>query len=148
MKFPEWLPVFGDRSFRGWCPSEEVEQINFFAELQYGHPGLARLAIHPKNEGDRNWIRQQMDAKKGEINPGASDVIIPGAPAMVAELKRQDHTRSRWQDGQVDYLETARDAGCFVFVGLGAGGMIEGVEAYLQFLSTLRERENSGGRNG
>lgn len=70
MRFPSWLQVFGDRSFRGRCPHEETEQMNFFAMLRLHHPDLARLAIHPKNEGNRNWMRQQMDYKKGEVNPG------------------------------------------------------------------------------
>lgn len=140
MRFPSWLQVFGDRSFRGRCPHEETEQMNFFAMLRLHHPDLARLAIHPKNEGNRNWMRQQMDYKKGEVNPGASDVIIPGCPAMVAEIKRQDHTQSRWENGQIDYLEKSLSAGCFVFVGLGADGMMEGVKAYINFLNERAEQ--------
>ena len=40
MKFPEWLNVYGDQSFRGECPAETSEQVAFFAELKRKYPQL------------------------------------------------------------------------------------------------------------
>jgi hypothetical protein len=44
----------------------------------------------------------------GWITPGASDIIIPAACSFVCEIKRRDHTKSKWQPGQVEYLESAK----------------------------------------
>ena len=38
MKFPDFLPVFGDTDFRGECPLEEAEQATFFSQLRKLHP--------------------------------------------------------------------------------------------------------------
>lgn len=53
------------------------------------------------------------------MTPGASDIIIPASMPFVCELKRQDHTKSKWQDGQIEYLEACHEAGSFVCVALG-----------------------------
>jgi len=54
------------------------------------------------------------------MTKGASDIVIPGCPSFVCELKRQDHTQSKWQDGQEEYLVSAAKGGSFVCVALGA----------------------------
>lgn len=132
MRFPDWLPVYGDPHYRGDCLREDTEQINFFSLLTVRHPKLSRLALHPKNESKRSWGQVNYDKKTGAINTGASDIIIPGDPAFVCELKKRDHTKSRWQDGQLEYLENAKEAGCFVCVALGADSAIAAVEDWLK----------------
>jgi hypothetical protein len=108
MKFPDWLPVYGDTSFRGKCPLESAEQITFFNQIRSEHPKLI------------GGQHRSIDKKKAEgMSVGASDIVIPGAPAFVCELKRRDHTKCSWQDGQVEYLEVAHNAGAFVCVALG-----------------------------
>lgn len=134
MKFPDWLSVYGDRDYRGPCPHESIEQIDFFAWLCLHNKGLAALALHPKNEGSRSWGQVDFDKRTGSINKGASDIIIPGAPALVGELKRLDHTKSAWQKGQIDYLWVAKERGCFVFVALGAAGAKLAIDDYLLHL--------------
>ena len=116
------FPVFGDTSFRGKCPKENAEQITFFNELRARYPDTwGRLALHPRNEQQlRGGQHRAMIRQKAEgMTPGASDIVIPGAPAFVCELKRLDHTKSKWQDGQIEYLTAAQAAGCFVSVALG-----------------------------
>ena len=120
MKFGD-LPVYGDQSYRGDCKTEDGEHASFVAWLRFNHPEDAALLIHPHNEGKRTQAQISM-AKKMGLNPGASDIIIPGAPAFVCEIKRKDHTKSHWQPGQIDYLEAAINAGCFVAVALGNDG--------------------------
>tara|TARA_R110000868_G_scaffold82206_1_gene232214 strand:- start:597 stop:833 length:237 start_codon:yes stop_codon:yes gene_type:complete len=66
------------------------------------------------------------------MTPGAADVIIPGSPAFVCEIKRRDHTKSRWQDGQVEYLEACAKAGAFVCVALGGDAAGNAFEDYLK----------------
>lgn len=112
------VPVYGDPDWRGKCPSEAVEQVTFFNRVRKV-PKWGILALHPRNEGKRHY--KQVSREKAEgMTKGASDIIIPGYPAFVCELKRRDRTQSTWQDGQKEYLEAARNAGAFACVALGA----------------------------
>lgn len=64
MKIPDWLPCYGDRSYRGPCPQEGAEQVTFFNRLRKEHPDTwGRLAIHPKNEGKRRGGQFQQLAR-------------------------------------------------------------------------------------
>ena len=120
MKFPQWLRVVGDQSYRNKdCPREEAEQITFFAELRKKHPALWSIAIHPKNEGRRTAQQANRDRATGSLNKGASDVIIPCCQPIIIEMKRQDHTMSHWEDGQQEYLAYAQTLGARVCVALG-----------------------------
>lgn len=113
------VKVYGDTAWRGKCPTETAEQVTFFGRLRREYPtSWGRLAIHPRNEGLRTH-GQAMKHKAEGMTAGTSDIVIPGSPAFVCELKRRDHTQSRMEDGQIEYLETAKDAGCFVCVALG-----------------------------
>lgn len=122
MRFPKWLKVYGDASYRGGCPPESAEQITFFGQIRKAYPDTyGQLAVHPKNEGKRRGAQFQQLARDKALglSPGASDIIIPGSPAFVVEMKRRDHTKSSWQPGQIEYLEAAMKAGAFVAVALG-----------------------------
>lgn len=137
MKFPEWLRVYGDTSFRGQCPQESAEQITFFGQLRAKHPDtLGRLALHPKNEEKRkgkDFQRLARDKAMG-LSVGASDIVIPGSPAFVCEMKRADHTKSQWQPGQLKYLEAAHNAGAFVCVALGWQAALQAVQEWQESL--------------
>lgn len=125
MKFPEWLSVYGDTSFRGPCPSETAEQVTFFGYLRRTHPeSYGLIAIHPRNEGKRHHVQVAREKAEG-MTPGAADIIIPGFPAFVCELKRRDHTKCQWQAGQQEYLKACQQAGAFVCVALGWEAAIE-----------------------
>lgn len=127
MRFPKWLPVYGDTSYRGNCRSEECEQIDFVSHLEKHYPQYAAVMIHPKNEGRRTHNAAERDRRTGSLNTGASDIIIPSSPTFVCELKRKDHTKSKWQPGQLDYLKAAHDNGCFVSVALGYEAALEAI---------------------
>lgn len=123
MKFPPWLRVFGDQKYRGDCPLEDLEQITFFNWLRREYPDrYGRIALHPKNEQKRRGRQfRALDKDKAMgMAPGAADIIIPGAPAFVCEIKRRDHTKSAWQPDQIPYLESSQEAGAFVCVALGS----------------------------
>lgn len=132
MKFPDWLTVYGPLDYRGDCPREDTEQINFFSWLTVHKKELALLALHPKNESRRSWGMVNYDQKTGAINTGASDIVIPGAPAFVCELKRLNHTKSTWQPGQIEYLEAAKNAGCFVCVALGSDAVKLAIDDWIR----------------
>ena len=127
------FPVFGDQTFRGKCPRESVEQITFFNQLRQGFPDTyGALAIHPRNEQQlRGGQHRGMIKQKAEgMTPGASDVIIPGHVTFVCEIKRQDHTQSKWQTGQIEYLTAAYEMGAFACVALGWRGAMDAFEAW------------------
>ena len=129
------FPVYGDTAFRGKCPKESLEQITFFNKLRSEYPDtLGAIAVHPRNEQQlRGGQHKSIIKQKAEgMTKGAADVIIPGSPAFVCEIKRQDHTQSAWQDGQVGYLTAAHNAGCFVCVALGWRGAWEALQESLK----------------
>ena len=116
------FPVFGDTEWRGKCPLESAEQITFFNTLRKEYPETwGRLALHPRNEQQlRGGQHKGIIKQKAEgMTPGASDIIIPARVAFVCEMKRQDHTQSTWQDGQIEYLTAAQNSGAFACVALG-----------------------------
>ena len=119
MKFPDWLNVYGDVKFRGKCPNESVELVTFFGKLRSEYSeDFGIIATHIRNEGVRTY--QQANWQKAEgMTKGAPDIIIPGEVTFVCEMKRQDHTKSKFQDGQLTYLEIAHNKGAFVCVALG-----------------------------
>ena len=131
MKFPDWLQVYGDLKYRNKnCPAEQQEQVTFFGWLRAQHPkDYGVLALHVRNEGVRTWGQAAWHKAEG-MATGASDIIIPGAPTFVCEMKRKDHTKSRWQDGQLEYLEAAQIAGAFVCVALGYEAAIEAFKTW------------------
>lgn len=123
MIFPNGIPVYGDPGWRGQCPPEHVELASFFSKLRRTHPNtFGLLAFHPRNEALlRNGQFSSVQQHKAEgMTGGAPDIIIPARIAFTCELKRCDPSKSRWQAGQIEYLEAARDAGAFVCVALGA----------------------------
>lgn len=131
MKFPDTLNVYGDQSYRGPCPTENAEQITFFNVLRRDYPQLGKIALHIKNEGKRNIHQAIRDKAEGMVT-GASDIVIPGKPSFVCELKRLDHTKSVWQPGQQDYLEECQIRGSFVCVALGHKAALSAVDFWLR----------------
>lgn len=136
MKFPEWIRVFGDQTYRDdKCPKEEAEQITFFNWLRQTYPDtLGAIAVHVKNEGKRTKLQIENDKMNG-LTAGAPDVLIPANPALLIEIKRKDHTKSRWQPNQLEYLEAAHKQGAFVCVALGHEAAKEVITCYLQHIS-------------
>jgi len=117
MKFPKGIKVYGDKSFRGACPSETMEQVTIFNRLKGGK--LAKVAMHIRNEGKRSYMQTSRHKSEGML-VGAADIIILGSPTFVCELKRRDHTKGKLSKEQVAFLLNAQEAGCFVCIALGA----------------------------
>lgn len=123
MILPSTIRVYGDVSFRGKCPREEFEQVSIISQIRRTYPNTyGKIVIHPRNEGLKKGGQFSTVLKHAAegMTKGASDVIVPGSPAFVCEVKRRDHTQSKWQDGQIEYLEAAQSCGAFVCVALGA----------------------------
>jgi len=135
MKIPPHIQVFGDVCFMGDCPTEDAELITFFNELAKLYPSLAKVAIHPDNEGlvlGSGHLHHARQKAKGAIKKGAADIVICGNPTFVCEMKRQDHTKSRWQDGQLEFLEASQKQGAFTCVALGYVAALEAVKDWIK----------------
>lgn len=130
MIFPKWLRVYGDKKYRGKCPSESMEQITFFNYIRNTYPDYGRVAIHPRNEGKRTF-RQAAHHRAEGMTTGAADIIIPGSPAFICELKRIDHTKSKLYQDQIEYLKACQDLGAFVCIALGYSAAIDAFDDYL-----------------
>lgn len=121
MRLPKSIKIYGDTTYRDpECRSETAEQKEFFGMLKEHRPHFFAVAIHPKNEGLRDYRQAAQDAVLGALNTGASDIIIPSRIAFVCEMKRVDHTLSSLSKSQIKYLEAAQDVGAFSCIALGA----------------------------
>ena len=143
MKFPRNIPLYGDAKFRGACPKEDVEQVSFFNKIRREYPtSWGLIALHPRNEGlvyggqFANMIKRKAEG----MTTGASDIVIPGQPSFVCEMKRLDHTKSAWQDGQIAYLGAAQETGSFVCIALGAKAAWVAFQDYLDMYHGSVER--------
>ena len=128
------IKVYGNTEFRGDCAKEDAELMTFFNELKRLYPDLARIAIHPDNEGlviGTGHLHHAKQKAKGAINKGAADIVLVGNPTFVCELKRRDHTKSRWQDGQLDFLEYSLKNCAFVCIALGYEAALEAVKDWI-----------------
>jgi len=112
-----------------------MEQITFFNKLRSEYPDTwGAIGLHPRNEQQlkggqfRGMIRQKAEG----MTPGASDVIVPGRVTFVCEIKRQDHTKSKWQPGQIEYLTAAYEMGAFACVALGWQGAWEALQEWIK----------------
>ena len=130
MNLPNDIRVYGDLTYRGACPKETLEQVTFFARLRREYPDtLGLIAFHVRNEGKRTHLQAATEKSEG-MTTGAPDILIPGAPAFVCELKRRDHTQSELRTAQLAYLRAAQAAGCFVCVALGVDAAWEALHVY------------------
>lgn len=130
MIFPPWLPVYGDPSFRGDCPIEDAEHVTVVNTVRRAYPKAAAVMIHPQSEGKRTASQVQWDKARG-LTKGISDFVFPGSPSLVLELKRRDHMQSKWQAGQLDYLQASLARGAMVGVALGWEAALDAVKEWL-----------------
>jgi len=122
--------TFGDIGFRGQCASESQEQITFFNRLRTQYPtSYGKIGLHIRNEGDKHHAQVVTEKAEGMVT-GASDIVIPGNPTFVCELKRRDHTLSTLSKEQLDYLRAAKGAGAFVCIALGCDAAWEGFQEW------------------
>lgn len=124
--------IYGDLDFRDPnCPTEDAELETFVNQLRKKHPRIARLFVHIPNEGKRNFDEVQILKRKGALNSGAVDEMIPADITFIGELKRLDHTLSDIFETQIDYLITSHQAGAFAFVALGWKANWQALEDWL-----------------
>ena len=110
-------------------PSESAEMKTFFNIVRRDYPEIGAVAVHIRNEGQRN-IRQTQAQKAEGMVKGAADIMIPGAPAFVCEMKSQSKS-ARVSPEQIAYLEAASHLGAFVCVAYGHEAAIEAMREWM-----------------
>lgn len=136
MIIPDGIKVYGDINFRDKkCPIEDAELATFFNQLKKKYPELAKVALHIKNEGVRTAKQAEKEKIKGALLKGAVDIVIPPI-RFVAELKRTDHTLSKIDDEQVEYLISNQDLGGFSCICLGYKAVFEALDDCLSLSNT------------
>ena len=83
------VPIYGDTTFRGKCPKEELEQVTFFNRLRREYPDTyGAIAIHPRNEQQlKGGHHRQLASQKASLLGVSSRVALlsePDAMAMAA----------------------------------------------------------------
>ena len=125
------IEIFGDEKWRGDCPKEIAEQIGFFSLLRQELPEIAEIAVHIRNEGKKPKFVGAQHKVEGMVT-GASDIIIPGCPSLLIELKQRDHTKSKISNDQIKYLVRSKKRGSMACVAIGTAGAMEAVMAWLE----------------
>lgn len=133
------VPLYGDSKYRNKnCPKESLSQITFVNTIRAKYPdSYGLILIHPENE--KKLVSGQFSAVSKSramgMSPGASDIIIPGSPCFVMELKRQDRTKSDISLEQLAYLYAAKEAGAFVCIALGHEAAMNAFNDWLKLLN-------------
>lgn len=138
MTYPTFLRIYGDLSYRGPCPKENVEQVSIINKIRLEYPtSYGRLVVHVRNEGKRT--HQQTIRHKAEgLTPGAPDVIIPVSIPFLCEVKRRNPTLSKVSYDQLDYLEAAYNEGAFVCLAFGAVAAWEAMQDWIKEIDSGR----------
>lgn len=123
------IPTYGTKTDN--AKSEQYEMASFFNMLRKEHPKYAAIALHIRNEGQRTHGQVQRVRYEGGFVKGASDIVIPGSPAFVCEMKSQSKT-ARVSPEQMAYLTAAQEAGAFVAIAFGAQAAWEAFEAWIK----------------
>lgn len=113
------------------CPPERIEQINAVALVREHYPEIAKLMLHPVNEG-RIPPQYRIDLYKQGQLPGASDIIIlhPGEwPYACIEMKRVKG--GSLSKEQRDFLFSTRDAGGYAAISRGADAFHEALKEFI-----------------
>ena len=114
---------------QGKQPTEAAEMATFFNVLRLHHPKLYKVALHIRNEGKRSAREMQWQKAQGGFIKGASDIIIPGSPTFVCELKSCSKSSKVSQD-QREYLENCATLGCFSVLAYGWEAAMEAVNEW------------------
>lgn len=123
-----------DSGYRGICPVEDADQINFTSWFYYQYPHYSTLYFHVVNENTMP-VQGRVKAKKKGLKAGVSDIFVMikrGVySGLVIELKRQDKTKSRVSIEQQCFLEEMDEQGFYCAVCYGFEQAKKCVQDYL-----------------
>lgn len=130
MKIDKNIRFYGDLDFRDKNSAKEDLVVQTIVnQVRKRYPYV--LFTHIKNEGKRTKAQMDFDKSMGLLG-GVSDLVFFGNPMMVMEVKRKDHTLSKWQPYQQEFLIETQKQGVFSCVVLGWEAGMEAVEDWLR----------------
>jgi hypothetical protein len=118
--------------------TEAMEQITFLNWLKNNYYDFWLVAIHIKNEGKRTMNQIQAEKAKG-FKTGASDIIIPGSPSFLCEMKATKNKKGATKQQQ-EYIKNAENIGAFACVAYGHEAAIDAFYDYIK--QTEKEEKN------
>ena len=126
---PQGIRIYGDINYRDkQCPKESIEQITFINWVRRSYPDThGRTIFHAKNEAkliNGQFSAIDKDRAMGMVK-GCADIHDHGSPSLCMEVKRKDHTKSKIETEQIDYLLAAQNNGAFVCICLGYEAAID-----------------------
>lgn len=120
-----------DSGYRGDCPKESSEQKHLVKEIRSRFPKtIGKVLFHVENEGKRGYGQANYARQQGQTK-GASDLIIPGNPSCVIELKRRNKSLSKVSKEQHDFLVATHELGAFACLCYGAAEALKAVDDYI-----------------
>jgi len=133
MKIPEAIPVYGT-AIKGCKITEAYHMVTFFNTLRINYPNTyGAIAVHIRNESKRTQQQIMRHRIEGLVK-GCSDIIIPGNPSFVCEMKSRSLT-SRISSEQILYLMSAKECGSFVCIALGHDAAMEAFNDWRKLLT-------------
>ena len=122
--------MYGDLTYRNpKCKEEHEEQQTIVNQVRKRYPELLFTSV--KNEGKRTPNQVAYDKSMG-MTAGVSDLVFFGNPTLCLEVKRQDHTKSKWKPMQEPFLIKAKEQGAMACVCFGWEAGMEAVEDWLK----------------
>lgn len=132
MKLNPAIPTYGNPEYRGKCPRETAEHVTCINWVKAQYPQTyGKLIFHPKLDGKKSYAQINKEKMEGVIS-GVPDIVVPGCPTGLFEIKRKDPTKSKWQKGQQPYLLTAQEQGAWVCVCLGHESFMEAFREWVR----------------
>lgn len=111
--------------------TEANHMATFFNFLRKNHPKYALVALHIRNEGKRTLSQIAREKALGGFVTGCADIIIPGNPAFVCEIKSRSK-KAKISDEQIEYLIAAQNCGAFSCLALGYEAALEAFNDWLK----------------
>lgn len=112
--------VFDD-GYRGACTFEDTDLIAYWMWMQHKFPSV--LWFHTPNETKKPTPQYLESRRRKGVLDGVSDIVIltPGVNwhKAIIEAKRRDSSLSKWQKGQIPFLNKGADDGAFAAVACG-----------------------------
>ena len=123
------IKIYGEKE-KGKQPPESAEMITFVNHVRREYSETyGKIITHIRNEGKKT--NSQVSKQKAEgMTTGASDIISPGCPAFVCEMKSKSKS-SRISTEQQNYLEVADKLGSFACVVYGHKAAINAFEDWI-----------------
>lgn len=113
--------IFTD-GYKGSCPHEDTDLIEYWMWMRHKLPDV--LWFHSPNETKKPTPQYLESRRRKGVLSGVSDVVIvsPGDRwgCATIELKRRDMSLSKWQPGQIPFLNSSAAAGSFSALAGGA----------------------------